>query len=531
MQTAAGAQLLPDMLSLKAKSISKAREFFTGQINALRKNKTNVQVIQQNSLLKYAKLYHFLQRDAAQLAEDIRTLYVDTMSRIVQNVFKNYYNQLLKLDIVVATKTDLLVVEESSIKSVFTQKIAFNRDKSSVATDTFSLGEIAKMLQKLEEEPILLHVALAESQKFTYDAIIRSVLKHLVDAVSSEFLFTLEFFRTATADIIDKIFGKAMSTLLESIENYLLGCYDAVGLLVFVKVQHSLRLIMQRRRIAVLDPFFERLSQVLWPRIKSILELNISSMKNATNRNLGPVELAPLYVTRRYAELTSSISILSGAIGAGASAGSGSGDGLHLAEELHRLRSELVALLQRMAHAHFMTSKDQHVFFINNFDQILTLFEERNVVNEDSREFENLLLAQRELFAEAEVRGAFPRLVSFVTQTEQMLNTLAGAESDGAEALEPPQLDMGIVETLVRDFSQAWRGGIKQINDDVLAYFSNFRNGMEILKQVLTQLLLYYTRFQDIIKKVWSGKAPPFTRDIVSTATIMMEIKKYNRVL
>jgi hypothetical protein len=47
--------------------------------------------------------------------------------------------------------------------------------------------------------------------------------------------------------------------------------------------------------------------------------------------------------------------------------------------------------------------------------------------------------------------------------------------------------------------------------------------------QVLTQLLLYYTRFQDIIKKTWA-RAPPFTRDIVSTATILMEIKRYSRI-
>jgi len=241
------------------------------------------------------------------------------------------------------------------------------------------------------------------------------------------------------------------------------------------------------------------------------------------------VELAPLYVTKRYAELTSSINTLTSS---GGVSGAGGGDGsTSLTHELRRLRSEIIALLQRLAHANFMTGKDQHVFFINNYDQILTLYEERRAVNEDSREFENLLLAQRELFAEAEVLGAFPRLVSFVTQTEQMLNTLAGTDSDITEAKDAPQLDAAIVETLVRDFSQSWRGGIKQVNDDVLAYFANFRNGMEILKQVLTQLLLYYTRFQDIIKKVWPGKAPPFTRDIVSTATIMMEIKKYNRVL
>ena len=80
----------------------------------------------------------------------------------------------------------------------------------------------------------------------------------------------------------------------------------------------------------------------------------------------------------------------------------------------------------------------------------------------------------------------------------------------------------------IREFASNWRTGIQQINEDVLAYFANFRSGTEILKQVLTQLLLYYTRFQDIIKKSWA-KPPSFTREIVSTATILMEIKKYSR--
>jgi hypothetical protein len=89
-------------------------------------------------------------------------------------------------------------------------------------------------------------------------------------------------------------------------------------------------------------------------------------------------------------------------------------------------------------------------------------------------------------------------------------------------------LDEGLVEGLVREFSVNWRAGIQQINDNVLAYFANFRNGMEILKQVLTQLLLYYTRFQEIIKRSWS-RPPAFSRDVVSTATILMEIKRYSR--
>ncbi len=561
-ETTAGSRLRPDMLSLKAKSMAKAREFFVTQISSLRKNKTNVQVIQQNSLLKYKQLYHFLQKDAPSIADEIKGQYEETMSRIVLNVFKNYYAQLLKLDLIIAGKNDLLVIEESSIKSVFTQKITFSAEKSTVSTDTFALGDRANILDStvLESEPILLHVALAEGQRFTYESIMRSVLKHLVDAASSEYLFLLDFFQSdntnkntnddavlsksadssAINTIFDAIYSKALSTLLENMENYLLNCYDAIGLLILLKVQHSLKLIMQRRRISVLDIFFNRLEAMLWPRLHAILTLNTESLRNATQRKLGAIELAPLYVSRRYADLCSSLSYL---LSLSNSSGGHSGSNIemnNLLINMKKIRLELIELLQRLGLSHFMTRKDQNVFFINNYDKILSIYEDRgcNIETDDSSAFENLLMQQREFFAEEEVRGAFPRLVSFVTQTEQMLHNAQVVVSASASnnlndpgSEEPSQLDEGIVESLVREFSSVWRNGIQQINDDVLAYFANFRNGMEILKQVLTQLLLYYTRFQEIIKKAWPGTAPAFTRDIVSTATIMMEIKKYNRNL
>ena len=166
------------------------------------------------------------------------------------------------------------------------------------------------------------------------------------------------------------------------------------------------------------------------------------------------------------------------------------------------------------------SAKDRSVFLINNYDQILTVFQERRVVSDEAQRFEESLLRQRELFAEEEIRQSFPRLISFVAQTEKALSELqVGATLS---------LDELLVESLVREFAAQWRSGIQQINDGVLAHFANFRNGMEILKQVLTQLLLYYTRFQDIIKKSFS-RPPAFTRDIISTATILMEIKRYSR--
>lgn len=51
-------------------------------------------------------------------------------------------------------------------------------------------------------------------------------------------------------------------------------------------------------------------------------------------------------------------------------------------------------------------------------------------------------------------------------------------------SLQGADLDEATVEGLVREFAASWKSGIDAINQDVLAFFSNFRNGMEILKQV-----------------------------------------------
>jgi len=89
-------------------------------------------------------------------------------------------------------------------------------------------------------------------------------------------------------------------------------------------------------------------------------------------------------------------------------------------------------------------------------------------------------------------------------------------------------VDEKLVEKLVCAFAVNWRKSIEAINQHVLSFFANFVNGMEVLKQVLTQLLLYYTRFHEIIRKSWR-RPPPFAKDLVSTSAILVEIKKYSR--
>jgi hypothetical protein len=266
---------------------------------------------------------------------------------------------------------------------------------------------------------------------------------------------------------------------------------------------------MQRRRVPVLDSFFDRVNMLLWPRLKLVLDAHLKSVEAASKLGAASTSCHP--ATKRFAEFTASILALHGGM---ESLGIAGGGEEMLLKDLTKLRLSFLALLRRLAEA-LPASKQRLVFQINNCDAVLAVFGARGVVGDESARFEELLATHRGLFVEEELLGGFGALIAFVQQ----------AEAQGEEG------DPAVVESLVRDFAGTWKGGIEAIYQSVIESFGNFRNGMEILKQVLTQLLLYYTRFQDCIRKTWGRRQPPFAKDIVSTATILAEIKKYSRAL
>lgn len=71
-ETYYGRSLLPELEKLKIKAIAKIRDYFTLQISAIRKPKTNIQILQTNSLVKYAKLFQFVQQESPVVADDLR---------------------------------------------------------------------------------------------------------------------------------------------------------------------------------------------------------------------------------------------------------------------------------------------------------------------------------------------------------------------------------------------------------------------------------------------------------------------------
>lgn len=497
----------PELERLRIRATGKIRDFLLQRIGALKKPNTNIQILQQNVLIKFKYLNQFLVDHSPSVAQEVRNIYVETMSKITVSNLRRYVSSVIKLQIDVATRNDLLGTDDGQLKSYFTSKLQL-RDKGSV----FTLGDRELVVEDVEKPSIIIHVAQQNKDKFPFEQLMRSMNQLLLDSVTSEFLFTLDFF--GRMDLFDDIFGKTVAFYLETLKDYLFGCFDAVGVLLMIMVNHRHQVLMTRRRVPWLDAYFDQVNMLLWPRFKVIFDLNVESVRNAQTKALfqAKSDIHPHYVTRRYAEFSASILALNA---------SEKSEMVNAA--LVQLQREIERFVQRMA-AEYPDQKQRIVFVINNYDLILSVYSEHNIQWDEVSALQKLLEVQTQAFVEEELLGAYRDIIFFVKE----MTPIAAAAASGTGTPLDQHVKPGSVEKLVKDFAGCWKQGIEAINANVMNYFPNFKTGMEILKQVLTQLLLYYQRFLDIVQKsnLASG---PVSKDIVSIPSILYEVKKYSR--
>eukprot|EP00850_Spirogloea_muscicola_P000419 SM000002S05499 [mRNA] locus=s2:102884:106791:+ [translate_table: standard] len=562
----------PVLHKLRARALFKGREYLMQKVYALRKPKTNVQILQQSVLLKYKYVATFLQEHEKDVFADVRAAYVETMNKVLSSHFRTYIHALEKLQLDNVSRTDLIGVEDSSkgAGGLFARGQQPLKNRSAV----FSLGDRASVLQDTDEPAIIPHIAELGDKRFAYEVLFRSLSKLLMDTATSEYLFCSDFFGEDVT--FQDIFAGPFAVINEHLTAVLPNCFDAIGLMLMIRMTHQhqvtsyrmhlvlawrplpgqvtaaldccrmhlsrqwpmcvSQLLMVHRRVPCLDPHFDKVNLMIWPRFKVVMDMQLQSVRAANVRSLWAADVHPHYVTRRYAEFAASLMQLSSP--------DGSGDG-QLNLNLERLRAAVDDLLVKLARM-FPAQKQQTIFLINNYDLVLAILKEAGVTGGRTLHlFEDLLTSSSTVFVvgsscllhnrrhllstalhfleEEELREHFGSLIAFVKvragSGDEQLHTGAGPA--------PPPIMLKEVEPLVKDFAARWKAAIEVMHKDIITNFSNFVCGMEILRAALTQLLLYYTRLSDCLKRVEGASV--LGKDVVSTSSIMYEIKKYSR--
>ncbi|CAI8603256.1 unnamed protein product [Vicia faba] len=489
----------PELEKLRQKAVSKVFDFIVQKLYALRKPKTNIQILQQSVLLKYKYVVNFLKEHGKEVYNEIRAAYIDTMNKVLSAHFRAYIQALEKLQLDIATSNDLIGVETRS-GGLFARAWEPLKNRSAV----FALGDRINILKEIDEPALIPHIAEASSIKHPYEVLFRSLQKLLMDTATSEYNFCDEFF--GEQHMFYEIFSGPFGVMDEHFNTILPNCYDAIGLMLMIRIIHQHQLIMSRRRIPCLDSYLDKVNISLWPRFKMVFDMHLYSLRNASVRTLWEDDVHPHYVMRRYAEFTASLIHLNSEFGDG-----------QLDLNLERLRMAIDDLLIKLA-KNFTKSKLQTVFLINNYDMTIAVLKEAGPeAGKIQMHFEELLKSNTALFVEELLQEHFNDLIKFVK---------AKASEDPTASPDKP-ITIAEVEPLVKDFASRWKAAIELMHKDVITSFSNFLCGMEILRAALTQLLLYYTRLSDSIKRIPGGSA--LNKDLVSISSIMYEIRKYSR--
>ncbi|XP_052200903.1 vacuolar protein sorting-associated protein 52 A isoform X2 [Diospyros lotus] len=489
----------PELERLQQKAVSKVFEFIVQKLYALRKPKTNIQILQQSVLLKYKYIILFLKEHGKDVYTEVRTAYIDTMNKVLSAHFRAYIQALEKLQLDIATPNDLIGVETRGA-GLF----SLGREPLKNRSAVFALGERINILKEIDEPALIPHIAEASSRKYPYEVLFRSLQKLLMDTASSEYLFCDDFF--GEKSMFSDIFAGPFLIIDEHFNSILPNCFDAIGLMLMIRIIHQHQLTMSRRRIPCLDSYLDKVNISLWPRFKTVFDMHLSSLRNANVRTLWEDDVHPHYVMRRYAEFTASLIHLNVEYGDG-----------QLDLNLERLRMAIDDLLVKLAKM-FPKPKLQTVFLINNYDMTIAVLKEAGPEGGKIQlHFEELLKNNTAIFVEELLLEHFSNLIKF----------LKPSASEDLTAVSERPISVSEVEPLVKDFASRWKAAIELMHNDVITSFSNFLCGMEILRAALTQMLLYYTRLSDCIKRTEGG--PALNKDLVSISSIMYEIRKYSR--
>ncbi|KAM0874321.1 hypothetical protein ACQ4PT_037517 [Festuca glaucescens] len=484
---------------LRRKALSKVSNHITEIFSSMRKPGTNIQILQQN-LLQNWYLVYFLKEHGLETYNDVCAAYVDKMNKVLSADFRVYVEALEKLKLDIGVSSDVIGYDTNIV-----DLITKGREQLRNHRFMFSLGERSNILKEIDQPGLVPRISEANSLKYPYEVIFRSLQKLLMDTASSEYLFIEAFF--GEESLFYRVFEGPFIVINEHLKVTLQNFHDAVCLMLMICITKKHQLVMSNRRLPCLDTYLDKVVIYLWPRFKTVFDMYIHSLYQCDLKILWVDGTHPHHIVRCYVEFTASLVQLNAECGDG-----------QLDMSLERLRLAVDDLLLRFS-GKFATPKLRHLFLLNNYDMSISILKE---AGDDAKKlqiyFEEKLESSLVSFVDELLMEYFGDLIKFVK---------SHISEDLISYTEPPKI--ADVEPVVKNFAVKWKTALELMHNEVVTCCSNLLSGMAILKAAMAQLLNDYNRLSECVKMIPGGSS--LNRNLVSITTISYEIRKYSRPL
>ncbi|KAI7335477.1 Vps52-domain-containing protein [Hortaea werneckii] len=355
---------------VSSKAVERIRDYVVSQIKALRSPNINAQVIQMNAFLRYRSVFGFLATKQPQLAEEISQAYINTMRWYYSSHFTRYKTALDKLQLHTIDASDVIATEPGSRRAV-----------KPGAADAFSIGRRADVLKAGTDTALPSYAAEEDKGTHFLELAFRAFNLALIDNASAEYSFLTEFFIKqpfhATNRKFNEIFQPTFQLGHELTKQLIEGCYDAIGVLICVRLTQHFAFELQRRKVPAGEGYVNGTNMLLWPRFQQIIDAHCESIRkltaslpgkpagsalSLTSSPANAQSTAPHPLTQRFANFSHAVLTLS----------SEAGDDEPVSHSLARLRGEFEAFLLKLGKG-IAEARKRERFLYNNYSLVHTI--------------------------------------------------------------------------------------------------------------------------------------------------------------
>ena len=338
-----------------------------------------------------------------------------------------------------------------------------------------------------------------------------------LDAISSTLRnFLANRWETSSQQVL-VLCSKVASIIFDKVKQLVASSDDFVGLQMTKHACAKIQKNVQSSKLDDLKGLLLQIGQLIEKQIRNLVSrLTVSFYKNVETEGRLVEYLPESIYSTKHTERFTLFLLVTSCLQENSIASS---DSLDLPQLWQDFLDFLLVLKSEASRLKIMkTKKTETIFMINNLQVIYKSIVEFTATGNKHEELkariEEQLLNYRDSFAEEELAEVFGKIISFLTTHER-----------------DDELKINFEEAngIIKDFNKSWRSGLKIISTAVDTYFLDEK--ILLLRQVFTQLLLYTSRFSELLTQQPLSDDDKSSKDLeplVSVSEIMKLIKKYD---
>eukprot|EP01064_Diplonema_japonicum_P015177 TRINITY_DN22939_c0_g1_i1.p1 TRINITY_DN22939_c0_g1~~TRINITY_DN22939_c0_g1_i1.p1 ORF type:complete len:710 (+),score=148.51 TRINITY_DN22939_c0_g1_i1:11-2140(+) len=511
---------------------AKLRSFLLDKIGNLSKPKTNISILQTSVLLRYKSLMTYLLANNSIVGQEVKDTYVFTLGQIYYKKTKQFFTKIMKLERTYLTGKDTV----SSGKS---DALNANMDVAGSPGRIFSFALRENVLEIWNAPVLIPHIEEEKRRQYPYEHVFRSQNVMLMDIITSEYIFSYDFFSDRTLYI--PIFQRVITFFKDSMAAHIPTIHDPVTLIACIRLTTHFISTMEKRSIPCLNGYFHPVLSILWTRFLNVVKANVVGVSEIQKLpKLGPGRILP--VVDRFAHLVGNMYEMLGNCAISRDFASEHEDHVKvMMAQIGGMTLDIKRILNiRQA------KRASQLFITANLTHVLRVWDELYNVSDDFVEFKNIetwLMHAKTSLVQLTIEHYLPGFVDVINNAEAKLRTLpehsAGGGGGGGEvkmsegglmlptATEHEKrqsvLDTAAVLGAAETFGKTWATRLPQACKEVIKDNTDALAN-DLATRLAMQVVIYSERLKKILTRCWLN--PPCGNWLVPNQALLNTVNE-----